>query len=187
MKTLLISGAPNPTGQTAFLENLLKQHLEGEITTVNTFSAKLSPCIDCQYCHKTFGCSISDDMDIVYSGMNTYDNIVISSPIYFASLPGPMMNLLSRFQIMFAARQIRRETIDLKPKRGAIILNLGGFDPVKYGPEAALSASNMLLRLLNAEPLGTAISWKTDTIHVRDDKTVQREIIELAAKLNNKE
>ena len=187
MKTLLISGAPNSTGHTAFLEGFLKQYLVGEVTTLNTFSANISPCIDCKYCYKAFGCSIIDDMQTIYDGMNTYDNIVISSPIFFANLPGPMLNLLSRFQIMFSARQIRRETIEIKPKRGAIILNLGGFDPVKYGPDAALSASNMLLKLLNAEPLGTAISWKTDTVHVQDDKTVQHEIVELAKKLNNKE
>jgi len=184
MKTLLISGAPNPAGQTAFLENLLKQHLQGEVTTLNTFSAKLSPCIDCKYCYKTFGCSISDDMDIVYSGMDSYDNIVISAPIYFANLPGPILNLLSRFQIMFSARYIRHDTVNLKPKRGAVILSLGGFDPVKYGPDNALNASKELLRLLNAELIGTAISWKTDVVHVKDDTTVQQEIIELAKRLN---
>ena len=184
MKTLLISGAPNPAGQTAFLDNFLKQHLLGEVTTLNVFQANISPCIDCKYCYKTFGCSIADDMEIVYSGMDTYDNIVISSPIYFANLPGPILNLLSRFQIMFSARYIRRDTINLKPKRGAIILNLGGFDPVKYGPDAALSASKELLRLLNAELVGTATSWKTDSIHVQDDTAVQQEIIKIADILN---
>ena len=184
MKTLIISAAPNQAGHTAFLESFLKQHLQGEVTTLNVFKAKISPCIDCKYCYKTFGCSIKDDMSIIYDGLNSFDNIIISSPIYFSNLPGPMLNLLSRFQIMFSARYIRRETVTVTPKRGGIIINLGGFDPVKYGPDHAISASKELLRLMNAELLGTAISWKTDEIHVEDDKTVQQEIIELATKLN---
>ncbi|MCL2851730.1 MAG: flavodoxin family protein [Defluviitaleaceae bacterium] len=186
MKTLLISGAPNPTGQTAFLENLFKQHMSGDVTTLSSFSANLSPCVDCKYCTHTFGCSIIDDMDIVYDAMNTFDNIVISAPIYFAALPGPMLNILSRFQLIFAARNIRRESVSLKPKHGAIILNLGGFDPSKYGPEAALASSKMLLKLNNAELLGTVIAWKTDTLPVYEDEAVRREVIELAAKLSER-
>jgi len=127
-------------------------------------------------------------MDIVYKGMYTYDNIVISAPIYFAALPGPMMNILSRFQMMFAARQIRRDDVSQKPKRGVIILNLGGFDAAKYGPEFALASSKTWLRLLSAEHIGTAIAWNTDTVPVFTDEAIQRQVIDLATALShNKE
>ena len=185
MKTLLISGAPNSTGQTAFLENLFKQHMSGEVTTLRSFNVNISPCMDCKYCTHKFGCSINDDMDIVYDGLFTFDNVVISAPIYFAALPGPMLNILSRFQLIFAARNIRNESVIIKRKQGAIILNMGGFDPVKYGHEPALASSKMLLRLLNANLLGTVIARETDTLPVFEDGSIQREVCELAAKLSN--
>ena len=180
MKTLIISGAPNPTGQTAFLENLFKRHMSGDITTLSSFDANISPCIDCKHCHGIFGCAIADDMDIIYNGMDVYDNIVISSPVYFAALPGPMLNILSRFQTLFAARIIRRESLVLRPKRGVILLSMGGFDPVKYGPEFALASSETLLRLLNAQPVGTVIARNTDTVPASEDEAIQRQVINLA-------
>ena len=183
MKTLIISGAPNFTGQTAFLEEVFLRYARGDITLIRAFDAKISPCIDCKYCSNVFGCAIKDDMGTIYDGMDDFDNVMVFSPVYFATLPGPVLNVLSRFQIMFAARHIRGDKISLKPKRGGVILSMGGFDPVKYGAQGALEASKTLLNILNARLVDTVVACNTDAVPVQEDQEIQSRVADLAAKI----
>ncbi|MDO4741083.1 MAG: flavodoxin family protein, partial [Eubacteriales bacterium] len=120
MKTLVINGATRPDGDTQALLDAFLQELSGETMIVSRKDA-ISPCIDCRRCWTQPGCAINDDMQSVYRFHEQCDNIVIASPIWYSSLSGPALNILSRMQSLFAAR-FRRGERRAAEKNGVLIL-----------------------------------------------------------------
>ena len=96
MKTLIINGSPRPNGNTVALLRELRNHLEGEIIEISAFYSGIAPCIDCRGCWKTAQCVVHDGMDGIYG--DDFDIVGIASPDYFGTMPGAMLNLLSRMQ-----------------------------------------------------------------------------------------
>lgn len=62
-------------------------------------------------------------MQEIYDYIQTCDNIIIASPIYFSELTGKLLDVGSRLQTYYCAR---RETPINKPKKGVVILVGGG-------------------------------------------------------------
>lgn len=85
MKTLIFSGSPHRHGDTTALVDALLEELQGETTLVSPYFDDLQPCVDCRACWEMPGCAIEDGMREVYRCVETYDNIVIASPLYFLS------------------------------------------------------------------------------------------------------
>ena len=101
MKTLIINGSPRPSGNTVALIEELKKHLEGEVIELSAFRSRIAPCVDCRGCWETARCVVRDEMDVIYG--DDFDNVVIASPVYFSTLPGKMLSLISRMQPWHAA------------------------------------------------------------------------------------
>lgn len=117
MKTLILNGSPREEGDTVALINEFTKNLIGEVKILSCFD-EIHPCNDCRYCWENQGCSIDDEMQNVYPYLDECDNIILASPIWFSSLSGPLLNMCSRIQTLFAATYFRHETKKVNKKMG---------------------------------------------------------------------
>ncbi len=173
MKTLILNGSPRKNGETAAL--LAALELPGEVAQIDAFSAKVSPCLDCRYCRTHAGCCIRDEMQDIYRQIEESDCIILASPVWLESLPGPLMTLASRLQCVFSAVRFQGQP---KPggKKGAVILTAGG-----SGCGGAYRIAEMLLRQMGVRgeiPLVSSVH--TDRIPAVADE----DAIAAAAKLS---
>lgn len=165
-KTLILNASPRAAGDVAALLDAVKAELRGPVEELRLFRARLSPCVDCRRCAREPGCVIRDEMDRLYA--DDFDGVLVAAPVYYGDLPGPLLNLLSRFQAYYMAEAALQSPIPLRAKRGALILTGGGHG----GPEGALRHARQLFKALNAEGFGahTVLSLQTDLLPAREDK-----------------
>ena len=183
MKTLLINGSPRPEGNTAALIRELKQYLKGEIIEISAFYSNIAPCVDCRGCWETAQCVVHDEMDLIYR--DDFDNVVIASPVYYGTLPGSVLSLISRMQPWHVATHFLKEPLVQKPKKSAVILTAGG----KGNEERVLIHGNCFFRMVNASRYQDhiACSPNTDTIPAEQDETAKAQVREIALWLNSQE
>lgn len=183
MKTLLINGSPRTNGNTAALIRELKQNLDGEIIEVSAFYDSIAPCIDCRGCWETARCVVHDGMDVIYE--DDFDNVIIASPVYYGTLPGSVLSLMSRLQPWHVATHFLKEPLEQRPKKAAAILTAGG----KGNAEKAYMHLNAFFRMLNARGFRehTACSPDTDTIPAEQDADAKQQVMAIAGWLNSPE
>ena len=122
-RTLIVNGSPRPHGNTVALIEEMKKTLEGEVIEISAFRSNIAPCVDCRGCVKTAKCVVRDEMDTIYA--DDYDNVVIATPVYFGTMPGAMLSLLSRFQPQHAAMFFLDIPRGISPKKAGLILTAG--------------------------------------------------------------
>lgn len=126
MNTLIIMASPNTNGNTSTLVESFIKGVEGEITIIYPYKEDIKPCIDCRYCSNKKGkCSIKDSMEKVYSLIEKADNILIASPMYFASFPGPMKNIIDRTQVYWSTKD--KQESEKKYKNGILFITAGSY------------------------------------------------------------
>lgn len=101
MKICVLFGGQHKKGNTAAL---LGQFLEGATAkghAVRRFDVAfmdIRPCLGCMGCKKKGnGCVQKDDMNAIYDAIKESDMIVLSSPMYWWNLSGPLKNVVDRF------------------------------------------------------------------------------------------
>lgn len=99
MKVLLINGSPKANGNTAFALNQMAevfsaQGVETEILQVG--SALIRGCTGCGSCYKTKKCVFDDLVNETAARLDSYDGIVVGSPVYYASPNGTLLSFLDR-------------------------------------------------------------------------------------------
>ena len=183
MKTLIINGSPRPDGNTVALIRELKKHLEGEVVEISAFYSNIAPCVDCRGCWKTAKCVVDDGMQVIYE--DDFDNVVVASPVYYGTLPGSVLSLMSRLQPWHAATYFINEPLVQRPKKAAAILTAGG----KGNQERAFHHLRALFRMLNAGGFEEHLvcSPNTDTIPASDDANAMEQVKFLARWLANDE
>lgn len=184
MKTLIFNGSPRKNGNTAAMVQELCRHLQGEYKIVNAYSCKVSPCIDCRYCWKHPNCCIHDEWDQIDQYIRECDNVVLASPIYFSSLTGPLLAVLSRVQLYFSSRIFRKEKLLTEPKRGGLILTGGG----KKTSAFPMGPANIILKEMNVtEIFEPVMSLSTDSCPASEDTEALKQLADLADFLNQDE
>ena len=179
MKTLIIYGSPRKNGDSASLAHILRDNLSGEIVELDTYRAKLSPCIDCRFCTKETKCSINDDMAVIYG--DDFDNVVIATPVHTSTLPGPLVSLSSRFQVYFCNKVFMGIVTKVRPKRAAILLSGGG----KGRPDEALRLAKFMIKQMGGtEDTQLITSLNTDEVPAKDDAVAVSQVRELAEAWN---
>jgi len=116
MKILGISGSPTAGGNNEKLIDTVLSAAKArgfETDSILLSSAKIAPCTACGACGRGENCTISDDMDAVYSGLTGADGIIVSSPVYFGSVSAQLKALFDRSVLL------RRQGFKLKNKFGA--------------------------------------------------------------------
>ena len=180
-KTLILNGSPRKNGDTASLINVLTDSLKGEYFIVGCCSKGITPCADCRRCRTAPGCAIGDGMRDVYRYLETCDNVVIASPVWFSELTGPLLSVASRFQTYWCARYFRHEDPGLKPKKGGVILTGGG----DGDPARAFDTAKILLHQVNAAEIFPLVcSHHTNTLPAARDENAVRAVRRLAGYLN---
>lgn len=174
-KILIVNGSPRPGGDTAALIAELKRHLESEVTEISAYRSNIHPCVDCRQCKKDNTCVIRDDMDLIYR--DDYDAAVVAYPVYYATAPGPVWSLLSRFQCYH--EYLKESPVPpVKPKKVGLILVAGG----SGNEEKAMSAGFIMGKMMNAkiEDAHIVVSPKTDEVPAGEDAQALEKIRQLA-------
>lgn len=125
MNTLIFFASPNRNGSTyKLLESFIKG-LDGNVDIINVYDYNVKPCIDCGFCSEVEGkCSIEDRMIEIYNKIDTSDNIVIASPMYFGMFPAPMKSIIDRTQMNWNRKYLFKKGSD-KKKKGVLIVTAG--------------------------------------------------------------
>ncbi len=116
MKILGISGSPTAGGNNEHLIDTVLNAAKArgfETDSVFLSSAKIAPCTACGACGRGEKCSISDDMEEVYSKLTDADAIIVATPVYFGSVTAQVKALFDRSVLL------RRQGFQLKSKLGA--------------------------------------------------------------------
>lgn len=165
-RTLIINGSPRPRGNTAALVAEMKKTLQGEVVEISAYRNKIAPCVDCRSCSATAKCVVRDDMDIIYA--DDFDNVVVATPIYFGTMPGPMLSLLSRFQPQHAAMFFLDIDRNISPKKAGLILTAGS----RKNESNALHHIRCLFNMVNARGYQgyEVISNNTDEVPADQDE-----------------
>lgn len=182
MKTLIINGSPRKGGETVSLINKLTEQLNGEYKILNACYTSISPCVDCRYCWSNDSCAINDEMAEIYDYIETCDNVVIASPIYFSQPTGKLLDVCSRFQTYFSEKHFRNQTPIINSKKGAVIL-VGGGDG---NPQKAYDTLSGILRHINVTDIYKLVgSFNTNELPATEDVQALKNINGLIEFLNN--
>ena len=100
MKVLMINGSPNEHGCTytalSEIEGTLSKHnIKSEIIYLG--KKPIAGCIDCRQCRETGKCAFNDHVNDLLERMDSFDAIVLGSPVYFAGPAGQLCAFLDRF------------------------------------------------------------------------------------------
>lgn len=176
MKTLIINGSPRREGNTVALINELKKHLSGEVVELSAFYSDIAPCVDCRGCWETAECVVHDEMQVIYD--DEFDNVVIASPVYYGTLPGSVLSLMSRLQPWHAAMFFIGKPLNQRPKKSAAILTAGG----KGNEERAHHHLRAFFRMVNASGFEEHIAYSpnTDTFPASEDEKAKAEVEKIA-------
>lgn len=179
MKTLIINGSPRPNGNTAVLVKELKKYLDGEIIELSAFYSNIAPCVDCRGCWKTAKCVVKDEMQVIYN--DDFDNIVIASPVYYGTLPGQLLSLMSRLQPWHAATFFLKKPLVQRQKKAAAILTAGG----KGNEERAYHHLRAFFRMVNGQDFEKRMvcSGRTDYCPAEEDQRALDKVAEIARQL----
>lgn len=183
MKTLILNGSPRKGGDTAALVKAVKERLQGEAEELFAFDGAIRPCTDCRYCRTHEGCSIQDGGAELLKAIAESDCILIASPVWFGTLPGELLSMLSRLQCQFSAEFFRHEERLGAPKKGAILLAAGG----SGGAENAIQTATILLKQMNAKEIFPPVcSLKTDQQSASADEAALEGAKRIAEYFNQK-
>lgn len=189
MKTLVFFGSSRKKGHTKAMIDLFCEHLGGEIDIVDCYREKnISPCLDCRHCWESADCVIKDDMQKIYKKIDEANNIVLASPMYFHSVPGPMKSILDRLQVYWAGHIMRKDAPPSDIRHGAILM-VGGAPSFPNQFEGGGIVLRGILGDLSSDNLGMVCFPNSDKDSIETMVDLKEEIISLANKMKeaNKE
>lgn len=182
MKTLIINASPETNGNTAYMVNKLTSKLTGDIETISVYNKEIKPCIDCKYCYNNTGaCSINDDMTEIYNKIRDCDILIIASPMYFGSFPGPMKNFIDRCQMFWSEKNIQKKQNE-NYKKGIVLLTAGSKWKDMFVP--MIDIARYFFNSIGAELFDSICVNETDKISIETDIQLGIRINELVNRLN---
>ena len=99
MKALLINGSPNEKGctftaLTEIAKSLNKNNIKTEIYWID--KKAVVGCIACGKCRETGKCIWNDDVNKLAERLDTFDGLIIGSPVYYSGPSGQITAFLDR-------------------------------------------------------------------------------------------
>lgn len=193
MKILILDCSPKLSGNTAFLVNTFLQNTNAEVTRIKLFpdfnkNKGVMPCIDCGGCHDCKGCVINDDFRLITN--DSYDIVLIASPIYMSNLPGPLFNVISRFNYIYNNKQHLNIEYVYKTKRAVLFLIGGGSAcnklKGKTNEDLPIRQAKYIFGKLNANLVEDDIilCLNTDELQVSNNEAVINKVISIARSCN---
>lgn len=149
-----IAGSPRRKGNS---DRMLEAALEGareagaSTRTLVASASGVNACRGCNVCSRDGLCFQRDGGPELYAAIDEADAIIISSPVYFATVPGVLKIVYDRMQPYWARTHVLGEA--RPPRRpGGILLVRAGGDP--YGFDAAEATTRSVLAVLGIDVLG---------------------------------
>ena len=99
MNVLLINGSPHANGCTATALRQVSDTLHTYGITTELYqlgTAPISGCLACRSCSKTGRGAIDDGVNRLLDAMQTYDALIVGSPVYYAGPAGQLCAFLDR-------------------------------------------------------------------------------------------
>lgn len=130
MKLVGISASPRRSGNS---EILLDRALEGaasagaDVEKVVLNELDFKACRECGGCYKSGVCVILDGMGPLYEELDKADAVIVSSPIFFASVSAQAKMMIDRFQCAWVAKYILKNRMRTKIRKGAFISVAGSY------------------------------------------------------------
>ena len=139
---LIINGSPRLRGKSSHVARRLARDLgqspENSVDVVDLTEFSIGACTACDGCKKTATCIIRDDMQDVYPLLDSVDELIVVSPVFFAGPPAQLKALLDRLQCYFWS------DMRTKPKRKAALYVIGdGGDPHGHDPLITIVRSSL--------------------------------------------
>lgn len=102
MKILVLNGSPRIQGNTAAMVDAFRKGAKQSghtVIEIDVCRKKIAGCLACEYCHtKGKGaCVQKDDMQEVYTELQSANMLVIASPIYYHGITGQLKCVIDRF------------------------------------------------------------------------------------------
>jgi multimeric flavodoxin WrbA len=150
-RVLCIAGSPRRGGNS---DRLLEACIEGirqaggEPDLLVAADAGVQPCRGCNTCARTGACVIADGMDEVNRRIDAASAFVVSSPVYFATVPAVLKIVYDRLQPYWArAHRLGQPRTARRP--GAYLVVGGGGDPFGFG--CAVDATKSVFAVLGVD------------------------------------
>jgi multimeric flavodoxin WrbA len=146
---LCIAGSPRRGGNSDQLLDALIAGVESAGATairLRAADAGAHTCRGCNACSQTGECVVRDGMDAVYTAVDAADAIVVSTPVYFATVPAVLKTLYDRFQPYWARRYVLGEPACEPRRPGALLVVGGGGDP--FGTGCAITPTKSVMNVL---------------------------------------
>lgn len=148
-RVLCVAGSPRRGGNSDQLLDALARGVRdagGEPIRLTAADTAAHPCRGCNACSQTGECVVRDGMDAVYAQFDSADAIVISTPVYFATVPAVLKVLYDRCQPYWARRYVLGEPAPSTRRPGALLVVGGGGDP--FGTACAVTPSKSVMNVL---------------------------------------
>jgi multimeric flavodoxin WrbA len=151
-----IAGSPRRDGNS---ERLLDACLEGAagagaaVFKLPVVEYGIAPCRGCNACSLTGECVVHDRMREVYALLDSAAVVVVSTPVFFATVPAVLKALYDRCQPYWARRYDLGLPAPVK-RPGALLVVRAGGDP--YGHECAVRTTKSVFAVVGldmVEPL----------------------------------
>lgn len=146
-----IAGSPRRDGNS---ERLLDACLEGAASAgagvfkLVVVDYGIAPCRGCNECSLTGECVIRDRMREVYALLDSAAAVVVSTPVFFATVPAVLKALYDRCQPYWARRyELGLPSPEKRP--GGLLVVRGGGDP--YGHECAVRTTKSVFAVVGLE------------------------------------
>lgn len=150
-RVLCIAGSPRRHGNS---ERLLDAFIRG-VNNAGGLAEKLvvvdygvAPCRGCNACSRTGVCIVDDRMHEIYPLIDSADAIVVSSPVFFATVPAVLKAVYDRCQPYWARTHVLREPRQAKRPGGMLVVG-GGGDP--FGNGCAITTTKSVLAVLGVQ------------------------------------
>ncbi len=143
---LCVAGSPRRHGNSdQFLEAAIAgiESEGGEARTVVAATSDVTPCRGCNGCSRAGTCVVRDGMDAIYQQIDEADALLISTPVFFATVPAVLKTLYDRFQPYWARRYVLHEPLSGPRRPAALIVVGGGGDP--YGMDCVVTPTRSIL------------------------------------------
>ncbi|MBN1192704.1 MAG: flavodoxin family protein [Coriobacteriia bacterium] len=150
-----IAGSPRRGGNS---DRLLESALAGareagaRTDTLVASESGIEPCTGCNSCSVDGECVQIDGGRELYDAIDSADAIIVSSPVFFATVPSGLKAVYDRMQPYWARTHVLGQP---RPacRPGAILLVRGGGDP--YGFDCAEAVTRSVFAVLGIDVLGT--------------------------------
>lgn len=143
-----IAGSPRRHGNS---ERLLDVCLEGAsgrgapVFKLPVVEYGIAPCRGCNACSLTGECVVRDRMHEVYALLDSASAVIVSTPVFFATVPAVLKAMYDRCQPYWARRFELRQPAPPKRPGGLLVVG-GGGDP--FGHECAVTTTRSVFAVV---------------------------------------